>query len=120
MSDKTNKMKVMFAQGERELSSVQPHLAEGNHGKVRTICRRAAGFYLGGLLEIIPKANYGNSFMNNLRGLQRDTEVPEQIRLSAEKLVVHTNSEQISGEEAVKCAEMIINYCKEKGATVLN
>jgi len=120
MNDKINKMKVMFAQGERELASVEPHLSEGNHGKVRTICRRAAGFYLGGLLEVFPKKNYGMSFMNNLRGLQNDADVPDSVRQNAEKLITHTNNFQLNGKEAVECAIIIIEYCKEKAASVLN
>jgi len=114
-----NKMKILFAQGEKEMESAMRILAEGNEGKVRTLCRRAAGFYLQGFLEVFPKSHYGKSFMNNLRALENDSENPESVRFSAGKLIVHTNKLQISGKEAIKYATIIIDYCKEKTAAFI-
>jgi len=119
-TNKLNKVRVLMAQGENELSRVKESLGIGFHGKVRTICRRAAGFYIGSILELFPKENYGKSFMTNLRGLQKDTEVPFEIRTCAEKLIRHTTKIQIKETEAIECAEMIIAYCKEKAASLLN
>ena len=114
-----NKIKILFAQGKKEMESAVRILVEGNEGKVRTLCRRAAGFYLQGLLEVFPKTNYGNSFMNNLRALENDLQNPESVRFSAGKLIVHTNKLQINGKEAVEYASIIIDYCKEKAATFI-
>lgn len=119
-TENRNKMKILFAQGEKEMESAMRTLTEGNEGKVRTICRRAAGFYLQGLLEVFPKSNYGSSFMNNLRALENDSGNPESVRYSAGKLITHTNKIQINGKEAVECANAIINYCKEKTSPLLN
>ena len=118
-TENINKMKILFAQGEKEMESAMRTLTEGNEGKVRTLCRRAAGFYLQGLLEVFPKSNYGNSFMNNLRALENDSENSESVRFSAGKLIVHTNKLQINGKEAVEYASIIIDYCKEKTASFI-
>ncbi len=111
-TEKLNKAKVLIAQGQNELSRVKEPLEIGFDGKVRTICRRAVGFYIAASLELFPKDNYGKSFMNNIRALASDNEAPQNVKLSADKLLVHTNTLQLSGSEAVKCAETIILFCK--------
>ena len=78
-----NKAIVLFAQGEKELQNAHKHLGKSIDGKVRAIVRRAAGYFIDGLLTLNPKDNYGSSFINHLKALQYDDTVPENIRKSA-------------------------------------
>jgi len=107
-----NKALVIFAQGEKELQNAHKHLGKSIDGKVRAIVRRAAGFYIDGLLTLSPRDNYGSSFINHLKALQFDSTVPEDIRNSAEVLTLKVGDEDLSGIDAIRHGESIIDYCK--------
>ncbi len=107
-----NKTKVLFAQGENELARAKSFAAGNDDGKARTSARRAAGFYLEGLLLLNQKDFYGKSFMSFLRGLTVDNDVPVQVKNSAGILVNKPNG--LNGEAAISHAEIIIEYCKSE------
>ncbi len=110
--DNINRAKIFFAQGEREINNAKSKLNDNNDGKVRTLARRAAGFYIDGLLALKPRNNYGNSFINHLKALRNDLDVPENIREAANKLTTKVGVDDLSGHDSIIFAEIIIDYCK--------
>jgi HEPN domain-containing protein len=111
--DKLNRAKIFFAQGEREIANAKNKLNDSNDGKVRTLARRAAGFYIDGLLEIKPRDHYGSSFINHLKALQNDHEVPINVREAANKLTNKVGVDDLTGVDSIMFAEIIIDYCKQ-------
>ncbi len=107
-----NKAKVLFAQGENEIYRAKGFASQNDDGKARTSSRRAAGFFLEGLLTLKPKDYYGRSFMSFLRGLIVDDEIPEDIKNSAKILI--EKPVNLNGENAIVNAEKIIEYCKNE------
>ncbi len=105
-----------FTAADNELRKAAEAFEIGNHGKARVCARRAVGyvaeFYLQSHPELIPL--YGRSFMNNLRGIAADENVPDEVRNYAEKLIVHPEFDEIKGNEAIDLANKIIAYFKEK------
>lgn len=110
--DNLNRSKVFFAQGEREINNARNKLDDNNDGKVRTLARRAAGFYIDGFLELNPKSNYGHSFINHLKAIQNDDDIPINIREAANKLTSKVGVEDLSGTDSIQYAQIIIDYCK--------
>lgn len=109
-----NKVKVNFAQGEREFQNAKQNLNVYYDGKIRTIARRAVGFYVDGYVNFTNKEHYGNSFMNHLRGLENDKTIPTEINNSASALTMKMKNEELTGKEAIKHAEILISFCKEE------
>ena len=109
-----NKVKVNFAQGEREFQNAKQNLNVYYDGKIRTIARRAVGFYVDGYVIFTNKKHYGNSFMNHLRGLENDKTIPTEINNSASALTMKMKNEELTGKEAIKHAEILISFCKEE------
>jgi len=70
----------------QELEGAEAAERSGNSGKVRTSARRAVGIALSELQRRIPEKNYGRDFISQLRGFARDTSVPEEARLAADRL----------------------------------
>lgn len=109
-----NKTKVLFAQGDVEISRAEKFIKDNFDGKVRTCSRRAAGFYIDGLLNIKPGKSYGRSFMTHLKALSLDNSIPDDIKKSAEILIERISVREISGIIALENAKNIINYCKDE------
>ena len=109
-----NRVKIKFAQGDKELENAKDNLNYFYDGKIRAIARRAAGFYLEGFAIYFNKERYGNSFINHLRGLQNDNTIPLKIKLSSKELTQKMTNDYLSGIDAISHAETIINYCKEE------
>ncbi len=105
-----------FTAADNELRKAAEAFETGNHGKARVCARRAVGyvaeFYLQTHRELLPL--YGRSFMNNLRGIAADENVPDEVRSCAEKLIVHPEFDEIKGDEAINLANKIIAYFKGK------
>ncbi len=105
-----------FIKSEKELENAHEAFAIGNHGKARVCARRAIGyvteFYLEQHEELLPL--YGKSFMNNLRGIINDKNIPSEIRELAQKLIARPEFDEITGNEAIEYAEKIIEYFKKK------
>ncbi len=112
IDESINKAKVLFAQGENELTRAKGFAEANDDGKARTSSRRAAGFFIEGLQLIERKSFYGKSFMSLLRAIAVDEEVPENVKLSARTLVEKPIN--LNGSQAVENAENIIAYCKQK------
>jgi len=108
-----NKVKVLTAQGDRELEGIKEELQTGNEGKVRTLARRAAGFYLSAYNELTGCGLFGLSFINNLRILSREESFPEEIRNSAYTLIQKITQTEITAEQAYSDAMNIINYIRK-------
>jgi HEPN domain-containing protein len=108
------KARIAIANGDLDLSRAYDALKEGNIGKVRTSARRAAGYYLEALLILEPNKDYGAHFMAHLRGLQYDVNMPEDLRNCADNLTKRLSEYEMTGEDAVSCANKIIAYCKER------
>ncbi len=108
------KARIAMANGDLDLSRAYDALKEGNIGKVRTSARRAAGYYLDALLLFEPNEYYGTHFMAHLRGVAYDTSIPKELRQCASDLIQRLSDLNLSGEEALSCANKIIDYCKEK------
>lgn len=106
-----NKQILSFAQGKTEMERAIKFQGNSIDGKVRVCARRAVGFYLEGLLSAQPKPNYGKSFINHIKGLQIDKNVPTKIKSAAERLTLKSGIEDISASEAISNAQVIIEYC---------
>lgn len=109
-----NRVKLHFEQGQRELESAKHNINIFYEGKIRTLARRSAGFYLEGYVNFTNKIYYGNSFMNHLKGLQNDNTIPIEIKNSANALTMKMKNEDLSGPAAIENAEIIINFCREE------
>ncbi len=113
-NDLLNRVKVHFAQGDKELSYAKNNLNKLYEGKIRASSRRAAGFYLDGLGCFSNLYNYGNSFMNHLRALESGDTIPQNVRLASRALITKITNENLSGQDAIENAETIINFCREE------
>lgn len=109
-----NIVKISFANGNKELQNAIENLDKFYDGKIRAIARRAAGFYIGGFVKLTGKEHYGSSFMNHLRGLSNDDEVPNNVRNSANLLIMKITSEELSGQKAISQSKIIKKYCVDE------
>jgi len=109
-----NKAKVLFAQGDVEIFRAEKFMKNNFDGKVRTCSRRAAGFYIDGLLSIKPNESYGRSFMTHLKALSLDNSIPGYIKKSAEILLERIAVREINGNTALENAKNIIEFCKNE------
>lgn len=109
-----NRVKIKFAQCDKELKNANDNLNYFYDGKIRAIARRAAGFSLEGFVIFFNREKYGNSFINHLRGLQNDIAIPLKVKQSSKELTQKMTNDNLSGKEAISFAETIINYCKEE------
>lgn len=107
----TNSLSPLL-KAENELNKAKEASDIGNHGKARVCARRAIGFvvekYLDTHKELIPL--YGKSFMNNVRGIANDEQLPEKIRKAAGQLVARPEFDELEGNEAIKLAKTIIDF----------
>ena len=106
-----NIIKISFANGDKELQNAIDNINKFYDGKIRAIARRAAGFYIDGFVKLTNKDKYGSSFMNHLRGLSNDDEVPKEIRNSANLLIMKITSEELNGQQAISQVDIIKKYC---------
>ncbi len=109
-----NRVKISFAQGDKELENAKNNLNIFFDGKIRAIARRAAGYYLEGFVIFFDKEKYGNSFINHLRGLVNDSAIPQKVKISANSLTQKITNDDLSGNDAIYHAEIIINFCRDK------
>jgi hypothetical protein len=106
-----NKTTILFAQGEKEFLNAKKNINNFYDGKIRTIARRAAGFYLEGYLNFTNRLNYGKSFINHLKAIEKDEAIPLIIREAANNLIAKVGKNELSGIESLQFSEKIINYC---------
>lgn len=103
---------ILKAHGNVELMTAEEADMEGNHGKSRTCARRAVGFYAQAYLLIKPEKNYGENVIQQLKGINEDNEVPEDVKKNAELLLgkVAADFAGLEGKKAIESAKLIINY----------
>ncbi len=96
-----------------ELTKAEQALKEGNEGMARVCARRACGNAISFWLEDNPRQGYGESSMNQLKNIQVDDMVPEEVKDAAKRLTA-----QISGQfgssissDPINDANTIIKYC---------
>ena len=109
-----NTVKISFANGDKELQNAKNNLEKFYDGKIRAIARRAAGFYIDGFVKLTGKEHYGSSFMNHLRGLSNDNEIPVEIRKPANLLIMKMTDEELTGQQAISQADKIIKFCVDE------
>lgn len=71
---------------EGELRMGREALADGNAGKARVCGRRAVGIFIQTIASTLPSF-YGPHAMANLRGIEGDSGLPDEIREAATRLL---------------------------------
>ena len=71
---------------EREFATATQARNKGNDGMVRVCARRAAGVAIACWLERSPRQGWGPDAMSQLRNLQLDSAIPQNIRDAASRL----------------------------------
>lgn len=107
-----NEIQILKAHGNVELMTADEADIEGNHGKARTCARRAVGFYAQAINLIHPEKNYGENVLSQLRGIIDDSQVPGEVKTSAELLLgkVAADFSGLEGNKAIEAAKNVINY----------
>lgn len=107
-----NEISILKAHGNVELMTAEEADMEGNHGKARTCARRAVGFYAQAFLLVKPEKNYGENVISQLKGINEDSEMPEEVKKNAELLLgkVASDFAGLEGSKAIHSAKVIINY----------
>ncbi len=95
-----------------ELNRAAEALKEGNDGMARVCARRASGIAITYWLQNNPREGYGESAMNQLRSIQKDETVPEEIKEAAERLTTHVKNKSDSpfSDNPIEDAKVIIEY----------
>jgi hypothetical protein len=71
---------------EQELSLARRAEKEGNAGKVRVCCRRAAGYAIMRYLLSHPSPDWGSTALSQLEALGVSPDMPDDIRHAARRL----------------------------------
>ncbi len=99
---------------ELELARGREAEAAGNEGKVRTCARRSVGVVVTEYQKRTEN-KYGNDAMRQLRGLAADTNLPPEVRRSAERLQSRLAQDFTSpSQQPLEDALVIINFFREK------
>jgi len=69
-----------------ELTRAKKALEEGNIGMARVCARRACGNAISFWLQNNPRHSYGDSAINQLRSIQSDDTIPNEVQDAAERL----------------------------------
>jgi hypothetical protein len=111
----TNSLSPLL-KADNEINKAREAFEIGNHGKARVCARRAIGFIVEEYLKtheyLLPL--YGKSFMNNLRGIANDEQLPDKIRNAAQQLVVRPKFDEIPGDKAIQFAKIVMKYFGDK------
>jgi hypothetical protein len=75
-----------IALASREFHMGEDAVAAGNAGRVRVCARRAVGTFIQEIAAIA-SLDYGTHAMANLRGIQEDELLPDEIRAAASRLL---------------------------------
>jgi hypothetical protein len=97
---------------EGELATGRVATAAGNDGKARVCCRRAVGIFIQTITPNLP-ASYGSHAMANLRGIEADASLPDEIRSAAARLLGGARSiaaNEPHSTDPLADAVRIINY----------
>jgi HEPN domain-containing protein len=97
----------------QELREAEKSLAKRDQKTGYTQLRRAGGKALNAALWYEPKPTWGRSYMDHVRALAEDLEVPEQVRKSASMLVVVSPSETLIMLRPEKHYETLVEAAKD-------
>jgi hypothetical protein len=90
----------------------QQAAAAGNEGRARVCGRRAVGTFVQ-TIALQGGADYGSHAMANLRGIQEDASLPDDVRAAAERLLGgnrHIVHDEPYSSDPLGDALLIINY----------
>jgi len=94
-----------------EMKIARQALANGQIGRSRTAARRAIGMALQQTLGIGPTGGYAKTFIDGLKRLANDPEMPESVRAAAIRLTTRVDREYSSPAiNPVADAELIIAH----------
>jgi uncharacterized protein (UPF0147 family) len=98
-----------------ELTRADQAMKEGNDGMTRVCARRACGNAISFWLQKNPHQSYGESSINQLKSIQVDNTVPEEVRDAAKRLTAHISvqSDSSMSSDPINDANTIIKYCIE-------
>ena len=84
----------------------------GNDGMVRVCARRAAGIAITNWLEQNPRQGWGVDAMNQLKNLQKDESMPQNIRDAAMRLTTRITKQFTSpfSTDPIDDSKAIINH----------
>lgn len=96
-----------------ELIKAKKALKEGNDGMARVCARRACGNAISFWLEVNQHQGYGESSMNQLKSIQADDTVPEEVKDAAKRLTAQISDRSGSSisSDPINDANTIIKYC---------
>lgn len=84
----------------------------GNMGRARVCGRRAVGVFLQKIAPML-ETDYGSHAMANLRGIQEDNGLPDEIRSAAERLlggIRSINAGKLYSDDPLADAALVIGY----------
>jgi len=95
-----------------ELSRARQAVEEGNVGMARVCARRACGNAISFWLQNNTRHSYGDSAMNQLRGIQSDDTVPKGVKDAAERLTTKVAEQSTSpfSDDPITDAKIITNH----------
>lgn len=94
-----------------EMKIAREALSNGKIGRSRTAARRAIGMAMQQTLGIGPQGGYAKTFIDGLKRLADDAEMPEAIRSAAMRLITRVDREYNSPAiNPVADAEIIIAH----------
>jgi hypothetical protein len=98
-----------------ELTRAKKALEEGNIGMARVCARRACGISISFWLQNNLHSGYGESAMNQLKSIQNDESVPDEIKDAARRLSTHVSDQTTLpfSDNPVGDAELITKHFLE-------
>jgi hypothetical protein len=94
-----------------EMKIAREALANGKIGRSRTAARRAIGMAMQQTVGIGPQGGYAKTFIDGLKRLADDPEMPEAVRAAALRLITRVDREYHSPAiNPVADAEIIIAH----------
>jgi len=76
-----------------ELTRARKAMEEGNIGMARVCARRACGISISFWLEDSPHRGYGESAMSQLKSIQSDDTIPNDVKNAAERLTTSVTNQ---------------------------
>jgi hypothetical protein len=101
-----------LARIEHEFSAAEAARKNGNDGMVRVCARRAAGVAITFWLEDNPRTGWGVDAMSQLRNLQTDPLMPDEVRAAAGRLTTKITGQFTSpfSQHPLADAQLIIDH----------
>lgn len=102
----------LFTQIEKEFAMAAAAKRSGNEGMVRVCARRAAGLAISYWLRSHPGTTWGTDVMSQLRNLQTDSSMPDNVRVAAMRLTTKVSQRFTSpfSTDPIADSNCIIQY----------